>query len=110
MRPSDPSAMPSSTVAKRDALARALLAGPGAAVTTMLIVMGLSAALPPGPAGIDAITLPLVAMPFVWAALVFHACLDPSPRRAALVASALCGLGAVLVVLRHGAPVAAVVP
>lgn len=102
--------MPSSTVAERDALARALLAGPGAAISTMFVVMGLSAALPPGPAGIDAVALPLVAMPLAWAALFFHACLDPSPRRAALVTLALCLLGAVLIILRHGAPLAIAVP
>lgn len=102
--------MPPSTADRRDVLVRALLAGPGAAVATLLAVMGLSAALPPGPAGIDPITIPLVALPFIWAALFFHACLDPAPRRAAFASLALCAACAALVALRHGGAPAAAVP
>lgn len=45
--------------------------------------------LPGGTAGIDNLVFPLVFAPLIWAALFFHACLDRSVMRVALVAGAL---------------------
>lgn len=111
MQPIDPDEMPSTiNLPSRRRFARAALAGPGAALSTLLAVMGLSAVLPPGPAGIDGITFPLVLLPVVWAALFFHACLDRSLRRAALVALALCIGSATAVALHRAAPAAVAAP
>ena len=73
-------------------MAQSALIGPGVELTTMRGLAGLSVVLPEGAAGIDQIALPLALLPLVWAALFFHACLDRSLRRAALVALALCVL------------------
>ncbi len=79
----------------RATLYRVLLAGPGAVAATLLVVLGMALWIPPGPAGIDQITIPLVVLPLVWAALFFHACLDRSLKRAALVVLALAAANGV---------------
>ena len=109
--PSRPVAAPGRSLFGRggSALARVALAGPGAALTTLGVVAALAAVLPPGPGGVDAIAVPLVALPLVWAAAFFHACLDPSPRRAAWVALALWGLCGAAVALDRVPPPATVV-
>src|SRR3546814_3202649 len=45
--------------------------------------------LPGGAAGIDNLAVPLVLAPLIWAGLFFHACLDRSLARVALVAGVL---------------------
>lgn len=78
---------------------RAGLAGPGALVTALVVMAGMSLWLPGGTAGIDNLVLPLVLAPLIWAALFFHACLDARLGRVALVTLAL--------LLAHGGLVAA---
>lgn len=69
--------------------ARILLAGPGAIIVALTLLAGMPLWLPGGTAGIDNLAFPLVLAPLIWAALFFHACLDRSVRRVALVAAAL---------------------
>lgn len=78
---------------------RILLAGPGAIVVALSLLAGMPLWLPGGAAGIDNLAFPLVLAPLIWAALFFHACLDRSVTRAALVAATLF--------LVHGSLVAA---
>lgn len=68
---------------------RILLAGPGAICVTIIVMAGMTLWLPGGRAGIDNLVLPLVLAPLIWAVLFFHACLDRSVGRVALVALAL---------------------
>nr|WP_246623825.1 hypothetical protein [Sphingomonas colocasiae] len=53
------------------------------------MLAGMPLWLPGGAAGIDNLAFPLVLAPLIWAALFFHACLDRSIARVALVAAAL---------------------
>lgn len=69
--------------------ARVLLAGPGAILVTLTLLAGMPLWLPGGAAGIDNLAFPLVFAPLIWAILFFHACLDRSLMRVALVATAL---------------------
>jgi hypothetical protein len=78
--------------------ARVLLAGPAAIVVTLTLLAGMPLWLPGGAAGIDNLVLPLILAPLIWAALFFHACLDRSVARVAVVAGTLF--------LIHGALVA----
>ena len=80
-------AMSRSSAPKR--WSRILLAGPGAICVTIIVMAGLTLWLPGGRAGIDNLVLPLVLAPLIWAVLFFHACLDRSIGRVALVALAL---------------------
>ncbi|KFG88945.1 hypothetical protein BV98_003345 [Sphingobium herbicidovorans NBRC 16415] len=73
----------------RDRWIRALLAGPGAIVVTIIMMAGMALWLPGGRAGIDNLVLPLVLAPLIWAVLFFHACLDRRIGRVTLVALAL---------------------
>jgi hypothetical protein len=70
-------------------LARILLAGPGAIVVTLALLAGMPLWLPGGAAGIDNLAFPLVLAPLIWSLLFFHACLDRSIARVALVGAAL---------------------
>jgi hypothetical protein len=86
--------------------ARVLLAGPGAIVVTLALLAGMPLWLPGGAAGIDNIAVPLILAPLIWAALFFHACLDRSLARVAVVAGALFLVHGALVALRFmAAPV-----
>lgn len=69
--------------------ARILLAGPGAILVTLTLLAGMPLWLPGGAAGIDNLAFPLVFAPLIWAILFFHACLDRSLMRVALIAGAL---------------------
>lgn len=68
---------------------RFVLAGPVAIVVALTLLAGMPLWLPGGAAGIDNLVFPLVFAPLIWAALFFHACLDRSIARVALVAAAL---------------------
>ncbi|SFR85352.1 hypothetical protein [Sphingomonas jatrophae] len=72
--------------------ARILLAGPGAVLVALVVMAGMTRWVPPGPAGIDNLVVPLVLVPLIWAALFFHACLDRSIARVAIVAFGLLAL------------------
>lgn len=75
-------------------------AGPGAVITALVMMAGMSLWLPGGAAGIDNLVLPLVLMPLIWAILFFHACLDSSLGRVALIAAGLIVVHAGLVAYR----------
>lgn len=78
--------------------ARIILAGPVAIIVALTMLAGMPLWLPGGSAGIDNLVLPLVFAPLIWAALFFHASLDRSLARVAIIAGALF--------LVHGAMVA----
>ena len=68
---------------------RFILAGPLAIIVAIVVMAGMPLWLPGGAAGIDNLVVPLVLAPLIWAALFFHACLDRSLTRVALVTAAL---------------------
>jgi hypothetical protein len=81
------------------------LAGPGAVIVALVVMAGMALWLPGGAAGIDNLVLPLVLVPLIWALLFFHACLDSSLNRVALVAAGLLVLhGGLLVNKFLGGP------
>src|ERR1044072_174371 len=69
--------------------ARILLAGPGAILVTLTLLAGMPLWLPGGAAGGGNLAFPLGFGPLIWAILFFHACLDRSLMRVALVAGML---------------------
>jgi hypothetical protein len=77
---------------------RALLAGPCAAVLTFLVFAAMPFWVPKGPGGVDHIAFPLFFMPAIWGIIFFHALLDRSLVRIAIVMGAMAVLH--LVVLR----------
>ncbi|WP_293884255.1 hypothetical protein [Sphingomonas sp.] len=84
-------------------------AGPGAVVIALVTMAGMALWLPRGAAGIDNLVLPLMLVPLVWAALLFHACLDRRIGRVALVALLVFMVHAALIAgqfLDHPVPAA----
>ena len=79
---------------------RVVLAGPVAAGLTLLVLAGMPLWLPQGAGGVDNLIWPLVILPAIWALLFFHAVLDPSLLRIALVALLLGSLNTVMLT-RH---------
>jgi len=67
-------------------------------VVALTLLAGMPLWLPGGAAGIDNLVFPLIFAPLIWAGLFFHACLDRSLVRVAVIAGALF--------LVHGALVA----
>lgn len=80
--------------------ARIMFAGPAAALLSAMIFAGMPLWLPRGAAGIDHIVLPLLLLPAVWAVLFFHAVLDRSLMRVALVALVI-GTAHVVMLVSH---------
>lgn len=68
---------------------RVLLAGPVTIIVALTLLAGMPLWLPGGAAGVDNLVIPLVFAPLIWSALFFHACLDRSLLRIALVGGAL---------------------
>lgn len=68
---------------------RFVLAGPVAILVALTLLAGMPLWLPGGAAGIDNLAVPLVLAPLIWAGLFFHACLDRSLARVALIAGGL---------------------
>ncbi len=81
-----------------------MLAGPVAIIVALTLLAGMPLWLPGGAAGIDNLVVPLVLAPLIWAALFFHACLDRSLTRVALIAGALFLLHGALVASKFIAP------
>jgi hypothetical protein len=80
------------------AVARVVLAGPVAVVVSLLVVGCMPVWFPKGAAGIDHIALPIILMPGIWAALFFHAVLDRSLTRVAVVAAGLASLSVAMLI------------
>lgn len=72
-------------------------AGPGAVIVALVVMAGMALWLPGGAAGIDNLVVPLLLVPLIWAALFFHACLDPRIGRVMLVAVGLFAVHATLI-------------
>ena len=64
-------------------------AGPGAVIIALVVMAGMTLWLPGGAAGVDNLVIPLVLVPLLWAMLFFHACLDSSLGRIAIIALGL---------------------
>lgn len=64
---------------------RALLAGPCALGLTALIIAVMPSWVPKGTGGVDHIAFPLFFMPAIWSFIFFHALLDRSLGRVAIV-------------------------
>ena len=71
---------------------RWILAGPVAIVVALLTLMGMPLYLPPGAGNVDNLILPLALLPAVWSVLFFHAILDRSLARVAVVTGSLAAL------------------
>jgi hypothetical protein len=85
-------------------VARIVLAGPIAALLSVMIVAGMPLWFPSGAAGIDHIVLPLILLPAIWAALFFYAVLDRSLVRVALVALVIGASHLVMLASHFSAP------
>lgn len=80
----------------RRVLVRWMLAGPGAALAALATLAAMPLWLPPGA---DAVIVPVVAAPLVWAGAFFYACLAEDVARAAAVMLAAGGLQATALAL-----------
>jgi hypothetical protein len=79
---------------------RWILAGPVAIVVALLTLMGMPLYFPPGAGNVDNLILPLVLLPVVWSALFFHAILDRSLARVAVVTGSLAALNIAFIVIQ----------
>lgn len=70
-------------------LVRSLLAGPVAAVLTVLVMGGMAVWVPAGDAGVNSVALPVVLSPLIWAVFFFYAVLDDNLARATGVMTGL---------------------
>ena len=68
---------------------RALLAGPGAAGLTALVIAVMPSWVPKGTGGVDHIAFPLFFMPAIWGLIFFYALLDRSLARVAIIMTAI---------------------
>jgi hypothetical protein len=88
-------------------IARVILAGPIVLLLSALVFAGMPLWLPRGAAGIDHIILPLILLPAVWAILFFHAVLDRSLARVAIVALVIGAANAAMLFFHFATPPAA---
>lgn len=80
----------------RPVLTRWLLAGPGA----ILLAVATLAAMPVWlPAGVNTVSIPVVAAPLVWAAAFFYACLAEDVAKAATAMLAATAIQAALLAI-----------
>ena len=85
-------------------VARVTLAGPITVLLSAMTFAGMPLWLPRGAAGIDHIILPLILLPAVWAMLFFHAVLDRSLARVAIVALVIGAANAAMLVSHFASP------
>jgi len=88
-------------------IARVMLAGPITVLLSAMVFAGMPLWLPRGAAGIDHIILPLILLPAVWAILFFHAVLDRSLVRVAIVALVIGAANAAMLASHFATPPAA---
>ncbi len=90
------------TGAERDLLrrtSRRLAVQTGLLVLVSLLVVGcMPVWFPKGAAGIDHIALPIILLPGIWAVLFFHAVLDRSLSRVAVVEAGLASLSIAMLI------------
>ncbi len=91
------SAPPAPAASRRRFWARIALAGPLAAIASVLVMAGGALWLPRGAASIDNLVLPIALFPAIWAALFFYASLDRRLGRAYLVVLAIALANAALI-------------
>lgn len=73
---------------------RFMLAGPLVFVCSVAVMGGAAVLIPPGPATINHVAIPLVLFPGVWALLFFYACLETRLSR--------CSAALLLLVVANG--------
>lgn len=78
---------------------RGLLAGPLALLTACLLMAGAALWLPPGPAQINNLVLPIVLFPLLWATLFLYACLERRLGRAYAVIGALAAVNGIVLMV-----------
>lgn len=79
-------------ISRRPRLSRWLLAGPVGLITALVIMMAMTRWLPPGPAHVDHIVIPVILFPLIWAAVFFYACIEENlPRCGVILAGLLLG-------------------
>ena len=88
----------SAAVSRRQFWARFWFAGPWAVVAAMLMMTGMTTYLPAGEAQVNNLMIPLILFPLIWAAFFFHACMDVSLRRVALVSFGISVVNVVFLV------------
>lgn len=79
---------------------RWVLAGPVAVIIAAIALMGMPIYIPAGPGGVDNLIIPLLMLPIVWAMLFFHAVLDSSLSRVAVVGALVAGVNLTLLAAR----------
>ncbi|MEM9248837.1 MAG: hypothetical protein AAGB05_09105 [Pseudomonadota bacterium] len=65
------------------------LAGPAAAILSVMVMMGMGHWWPRGAAGVDNLAMPVILFPLIWAALFFYAILEERMLRGVIVFAAL---------------------
>lgn len=77
---------------------RVVLAGPLALIATCAAVLGGAVWLPPGPAQVDNLVLPVVLFPLLWAAVFLYACVEPRLLRGYAIVGTLILVNLALVI------------
>lgn len=77
------------SVSRRSRFLRGVLAGPLVFLCSVAVMGGLAVLIPPGPALINNVAVPLVLFPGAWGLLFFYACLDVKLLRAYAVVAGL---------------------
>lgn len=77
-----------------------MLAGPIAAAIALVALTAMPIYIPAGPDGVDNLVIPLLLLPIVWAVLFFHAVLDGSLIRVALIGALLAAASVMLIAAR----------
>ena len=84
---------------------RVLLAGPGAILVSLLVLLGMPLWFPPGVGNVDHLVMPIFTFPLVWAVLFFHACLDRRLSRVAVVAFLVAVANVALLFWKFAGPI-----
>lgn len=95
--PASPPLPASHRSSRRAFWARIILAGPLAALASVLVMAGGALWLPKGAASIDNLVLPIALFPAIWAALFFYASLDRRLGRAYLIVAGIALANAALI-------------
>jgi hypothetical protein len=74
-------------IADHPVATRWILAGPVALLAALATMAAMPLWLPAGAAGVNAIVLPIVLTPLLWAVPFFYACLEPNLARCAVALS-----------------------
>lgn len=82
-----------------------LLAGPGAILVSLLVLLAMPLWYPPGAGQVDNLVMPIFSFPLIWALLFFHACLDRRLARVAAVTLLVGAANLALLVWKFAGPI-----